>query len=225
MNADVVRKLLMRTVSDPYGRRLGRIVGFTVDPKKEVTALGIELTNGGLLCCPCTQISLENDTVIVDYPWRVEANQLGEEFTLICRKNSALDKLHNSGEVAQEVYDEMQKQNEATIREITKRCQNLSDDLKDRIEDLNTQAKELRTFLANVKIEHMVGNIDEEAYKVSSEILQTMLNQSLLEKRDVELALNNLSKNSMISQTTSPEHSRITSQPQPIVLRIKEAGS
>lgn len=222
MNSDIAKKLLTRTVSDPYGRRLGRIVGFTEDSKKTMTNLGVELSNGDLSCFPCTQASLENDTVIIDYPWRIEAAQLSNEYALILRKNSALGKLRNNGEIIQEVYDEMQKQNDTKIKEITERFQILLDDVKSRIESLNMQIKQLKTFIANMKIEHMIGNIGEEAYKVSSESLQTMMNQALLEKNDAEIVHNNLTKKQEISQTTIPEISEITNQPQPIVLRIRE---
>ena len=223
MDSDVAKKLLTRTVSDPYGRRLGRIVGFTEDSKKNVTNLGIELANGDLSCYPCTQAFLENDTVILDYPWRIEAAKLSNEYALILRKNSALDKLRNDGEIIQEVYDEMQKQNDTKVKEITERFQTLLDDVKSRTESLNTQIKQLKTFIANIKIEHMIGNIGDEAYKVSSEILQTMMNQALLEKNDVEIVQNNLTRKQEISQTTIPELSKIINQPQPIVLRIREA--
>jgi len=222
LNVDIAKKLLIKTVSDSYGRKLGRIVGFSIDSKNEIQSIGIELNNGDFSCYSYSQISIENDSVIVNCLWKVEADRLSEQFALILRKNSALNKLYNSGEISQEVYDEIRKQYEATI-DLAERCQVLSEDLRGRIKALNIQIGELKTFLANIKIEYQLENIDEETYKFSCETLQTILNRILLEKRDVDIALNNLPKNPTISQTISLDTSRITNQPQPIVLRIKEA--
>lgn len=222
LNVDIAKKLLSKTVSDPYGRKLGKIVGFSTDSKKSIASIGIELNNGDFQCYPCSQISIENDSVIINYLWKEEAEHLAEEFALILRKNSALNKLHNGGEISPEVYDEMQKQHEATMKDLVERCQALSDELRGRIKALNIQIGELKTFLANVKIEYLLGNVDEEC-RVSSETLQTILSRILLEKEDMEIALNNIPKNPTVSQIMSPEPSKTTNQSQPIVLRIKEA--
>lgn len=223
LNVDIAKKLLAKTVSDPYGRKLGRIIGFSTDSKKAIASIGIELNNGDFWCYPCSQISLENDSVILNYFWKAEADRLVEEFALILRKNSALNKLHNSGEISQEVYDEMQKQYEATMKNLVERCQALSDELRGRVKPLNVQIGAIKTFLANVKIECLLENVDEETCRVSCETLQIILSRILLEKEDMEIALNSIPKNPTVSQIMSPEPSRTTNQPQPIVLRIKEA--
>ncbi|MDQ1280890.1 MAG: hypothetical protein QG670_2153 [Thermoproteota archaeon] len=222
MNINVARKLLTSTVSDPYGRRLGKIVGFTVDSKNDVANLAIELANGDLSCYPCTQTVYENDTIIIDYPWKVEATKLSNEYALILRKNFALDKLRNDGEIIQEVYDEMQKQNDMDVKKITERFQILLNDVKCRIESLNKQIKQIKTFIANMKIEHIIGNISDEDYRVSAYNLQTMMDQASLEKNDVEIINNKLTKKQEIPETVVSELSKITNQPQPIVLRIQE---
>lgn len=219
-----IKNLLTKTITDPYGRKIGKIIAFSIDFKENIEFVGIELSNGDFSYYPASQITVKNESVLLNNPWH-ESIRLAEEYTLILRKNSTLNELYNSREIQQEIYEEIRKQYESTIKDITERCKILSDDQKKRIDILNIQIKELKTFLTKMKIEYSLDNKDDEKYNVSLLNLQTILNRALSEKKDIEVALNNIPKNPTLIQTTPNEPPKITTKEQPIVLRIKEAES
>ena len=219
-----VKNLLTKMITDPYGRKLGKIIAFSIDFKENIEFIGIELSNGDFSYYLASQISIENDSVILNNLWQNESIHLAEEFALILRKNSTLNELYNKGEIPQEIYDEIRKQYDAAIKDITERCKILSEDQKKRIDALNIQIKELKTFLTKMKIEYSLDK-DNEKYKVSLLTIQTILNRALSEKKDIEIALNNIPKNPTLTQTIPYEQPQIATKAQPIVLRIKEAES
>jgi len=224
LNVDICKSILAKDVSDSYGRKLGKVVTFVTDSTKNVASIGIELNNGDFsYYCP-SQISIEGNIVIIYYPWQIESEYLHDEYASILRRNSALSKLHDTGETPQEVYEEIRKQYDSTIKNLTERCQILADDLEEKIKVLNTQIDELKTFLTNIKIEYLVQNIDEKSYNASCLTVQNTLNRALSEKKDMESAINSISKNSTFTHVMQ-DFSPITNQAQPILLRIKEAES
>ena len=222
LNTDVMKNIITKDIFDSYGRKLGKVVAFLTDSTKNVSSIGVELNNGDFSYYSPSQISIQDNTVVAYYPWQVESERLNDEYVSALRKNSALHKLNDSGEIPQEVYDELRKQYEFTIKSLTERCQILSEDLKEKIKMLDVQVKELKTFLTNIRIEYMVQNIDEKSYTVSCLTLQNMLTRVLLEKKDMDAVLKNIPKNSSFSEIIQ-DLPPVTNSSQPILLRIKEA--
>lgn len=224
LKTEVAKQIIGKTIHDSYGREYGRILGFSTGPQGRVSLVWIERSNGEFSNCPTSQIILEKELVTLDTSWTAKANRLGKELTTILRKISALNKLHTNGEIAKEAYDNLQKQYERVIQSLTNRHQTLSKNAKDRLEPLTSQIDQIKFFLAEMKVDHSLGLIEEETYRDTSESLQVILNRALLEKNDVEVALDELASVSLHPPTfTQFESKREEAPSQPIVLRIEEA--
>lgn len=225
-DTDAVKRFLGKTIRDEYGRVFGRVIGLFNNAKDEVASVGIELSNGGFSRYPRPQISVKGDSAVFIYAWKVASSAIWDEFSATRRKISALDKLYSDKEISKDIYGEMRGKNEVTINELVERREALVDDLQVRVKRLDAQIRGIQAFVADVKIERIVGEIDEESYKISSNAVQTELNRVSAEKKDIETTINRISNVHMIPLTSesAPKAPDIVKPPtsaHPIALRVK----
>jgi len=183
-----------RSVTDTYGRNIGRLIGLATNARDEVVSVAFELTNGELLQCASSQVLMKGDSLIFTPSWRIEAIQLQKEFELATRRVRALDELNKSGELQGEIYANLKKQHEAVVEEVKGRRQGLISSLEERLADLKSQIRDLQTLLANNKMLHTSREIDDSAYQIASEAIRSCLERTLTEKKDIEEVVDHLSK-------------------------------
>ncbi|MEE8569696.1 MAG: CdvA-like protein [Candidatus Bathyarchaeia archaeon] len=223
LNNPVLKKdLIGKKVVDSYGKRIGKIIGFSTDSLKNISSFGIERNDGGFMKCDTTEVILDQDLVKINSSWRLKAESLASEVTLTIKKISALNELKNDVEVSKNIYDTLQSGFEAEKKTILDRRRNLKDRLKERLSAIHAQLKEVYEFIAYVKISYHIGDIDEETYQRSYIPFQLMIDKLLSEEDDIKFALNIVTANiSMLPP--EPLISLPSSEPQlmPIKLRIR----
>lgn len=223
LNNPVLKKdLIGKKVVDSYGKRIGKIIGFSTDSLKNISSFGIERNDGGFMKCDTTEVILDQDLVKINSSWRLKAESLASEVTLTIKKISALNELKNDVEVSKHIYDTLQSGFEAEKKTILDRRRNLKDRLKERLSAIHAQLKEVYEFIAYVKISYHIGDIDEETYQRSYISFQLMIDKLLSEEDDIKFALNIVTTNiSMLPP--EPLISLPSSEPQlmPIKLRIR----
>jgi len=223
LNNPVLKKdLIGKKVVDSYGKRIGKIIGFSTDSLKNTSSFGIERNDGGFMKCDTTEVILDQDLVKINSSWRLKAESLASEVTLTIKKISALNELKNDVEVSKHIYDTLQSGFEAEKKTILDRRRNLKDRLKERLSAIHAQLKEVYEFIAYVKISYHIGDIDEETYQRSYIPFQLMIDKLLSEEDDIKFALNIVTTNiSMLPP--EPLISLPSSEPQlmPIKLRIR----
>ena len=104
----------------------------------------------------------------------------------IVRRIKALDELQKNGDIDINIYEELRKQHSSSIEELKEQKEILLESLKERIQKLDNQIKELEIFLANSKMQHSSGEIDEQAYKTSYEAVNRGLNIAISEKNHLK---------------------------------------
>ena len=80
------------------GRSTGKLVGLTADVKDEVTALQVASSSGEVAEYPINSVRIINGHPILLQAWRVEAEDLKREHSIIKRRRQALDLLLKDGE-------------------------------------------------------------------------------------------------------------------------------
>jgi hypothetical protein len=223
LNNPVLKKdLIGKKVVDSYGKRIGKIIGFSTDSLKNISSFGIERNDGGFMKCDTTEVILDQDLVKINSSWRLKAESLASEVTLTIKKISALNELKNDVEVSKNIYDTLQSGFEAEKKTILDRRRNLKDRLKERLSAIHAQLKEVYEFIAYVKISYHIGDIDEETYQRSYIPFQLMIDKLLSEEDDIKFALNIVTTN-ISTLPPEPLISLPSSEPQlmPIKLRIR----
>lgn len=232
-----IRLFVGKSLADLYGRIVGRVVGFSVDIKNEVTSVEVELGGGDFSSFPQSQISIGDGSIVFIPAWKSKSNTFSEEYTSTLQRIRVIQELYGRGEVSQEIYEEFSKQNESILNDLEARRSTLVTILKDEVDRLNTKIKGLQTFIANIKVEHLTGDIDDQAYATANDAVQVGLEKVYIEKKDLETTLAEITKlNPTLAAPmpdlqsiveTSPPTPSLTPTPQPItetpiVVRIKE---
>ncbi len=224
--AEKVSRLVGRQILDAHNRTVGRLVGYYANTKNEVTAIEIEMANGDFLNCPVSQIEIDGDSVVYNYPWELEANNLKRQFDLISRRTRALDELYKNGSIEKSIYGEMRAQHLSSIDELEEHKRILVESLNERSSKLDSQVKELELFLANIKMQHAAGEIDTETYNLAYEAVNVGFKRDLSEKTYLKDVMNFLNQVHLI---TGDDEERLdhalqdTSRiPDTVVVRMKE---
>ncbi len=226
-NTPVLKKdLIGKTVADAYGRRIGKVLGFSTDSQQRIDALGIERTDGGFMKCNAADVILDQDLLKIGGTWRRKAESLANEVALTLKKIAALNELESDADVSKTVFATLQSGFEAEKKALLDRRRDLKDRLKDRLDTIQAQLKDVYEFITYVKISYHIGDMDEDAYQRSHIPFQLMIDKLLSEEEDLKFALNLVATN---IATLPPEPllplPASEPQPQPIKLRIRTEDS
>lgn len=214
-----VRLFIGKSIADLYGRIIGRVVGFSVDIKNRVTSVEVEVNGREFSSLPDSQISIGDGSIVFIPAWKSNSNAFSEEYTSTLQRIRVIQELYGKGEVTHEVYEEFSKQHEAILTDLESRRSALLTTLKDEAEKLTTKIKELQTFIANIKVEHLTGDIDDEAYATGNDAVQVGLEKIYLEKKDLETTLDEITKLNPSLATPNPE---LHPEPQPAVAETSQ---
>ena len=105
----------------------------------------------------------------------------------------------------------------------------LLDKMGERSKALSLRLKEAEDYFVNVKLAHEVGEMDDEAYRLSRDALHDLVNRLQTEQKDIKLAQETLQQTRISLENAEPSQKPPQVEPQaispeaPIVLRLKEA--
>jgi hypothetical protein len=125
--------------------------------------------------------------------WKHSFRKLTEENDMAKKKKLALDNLLNSGRISQSTYELIGNEISEAIAEIEKQQKALLEKMNSKMLDLEEQIKVLEMLLANSEIQHVVGEVDEEAYQRETNLLSIGLEASRQELSSIRDAVNQLS--------------------------------
>lgn len=221
-NNTTEKEFIGKKVVDSYGWKIGKVIGFSTDSPENVTYFGIELNNGGFMKCKSSEMIHEHDSVTINNSWRIKADALANEVALTMKKISALNELKNDVEVSRKIFDNLESGFDSEKKGLLERRRFLKDRLQERMAAINSQLAEVYEFITYIKINHQLGEIDEETYQHSYISFQLMIDKLVSEEDEIKYALNTVSRN-ITTLPPEPLKSLPSSTPQtmPIKLRIR----
>ena len=107
--------------------------------------------------------------------WKHSFNRLNEEHQMAEKKKQAINNLLNSGKISKATYELFEREIAEAMAEIEKQQQALLAKMKTKAEELEGEIGTLEMLLANFEIEHVTGEMDEEAYQRESIVLSVGL--------------------------------------------------
>lgn len=220
---------LGRKVVDSYGRTLGKVVGYYTKAKNSLPIVGLELTSGIFKAVSSSKLIDEANILVLDADWKKRAGELTQNLTLNIRKTSALNKLYKSGEISSDAYESLIKDFDVEVQDLKTHHKGLIDKLGERSKIINAKLKEVENYFVNVKVAHELGEMDNEAYRISRDALHDLINRLQTEHKDIEAA-----QESLEEAPTSVEIAENVEKPSeietrdipaetPLILRIEEA--
>jgi sporulation protein YlmC with PRC-barrel domain len=223
-HAEILRRFLGKSVSDVYGRNVGNIVGLTMDDRGEIATIGVEHGNGKFGTYDSNHVMVEGGTIVLIPVWKVDAEKLMKEFALSHKRLQALDSLMNEGRITQYVYSDLRKAYEAATSELEEVRKTLIEKLKVRADEVESQIRDMEKFLANIEVQHMTGEIDDEAYQLAADSLKLGLSQLVAEKKDVETLLTEITQPAAPPLAAPRPHltTAPTELPAPVIVKTPE---
>jgi len=125
--------------------------------------------------------------------WKHSFKRLNEESEIARKKKQALDNLLSTGRISQSTYDSFSKEMDEAIAEIERQRNALLEKMDSKMKELEGQIRTLEMLFANFEIQHVAGEVDDEAYQREIGLLSTGLEAARHELDAVNEAVSQLS--------------------------------
>ncbi len=116
-----------------------------------------------------------------------------DHIPLIWRKDEALKDLLEKKKITSEVSQDLHNSFNSVLTQLKKDAQIIIDESTIEIERCSEEITSLSYAIANLEIEHEIGKVDDENYRMAFALLQDTLRRATTEKTDFELTKSKLS--------------------------------
>jgi hypothetical protein len=220
-----------KPVKDEYGRQVGKVASFAVNPNGRISAVFVNHGDGEFIRYPSEQFNIDGEDITLSPSLKIRVKSLCDEIPLIWRKDQALTELVDKKKVPPEMFNELHKNFEGALNQLKAEAQTNIDSIEKQISKCNSQVRELNSALIHLEIEREIGRIDEGAYNTALDMIKDGLKQTNSERTDLESMRNQLSnlllgdtQISAIKDTLStPAASPVLPEP-PVVVHVKGAS-
>jgi hypothetical protein len=192
-----------KPIKDEYGRTVGKVACFALTPSGKFDGVYVESNDGKFAKKPMDHLKFNGAEVTFTSTLKQQASVLCDQIPLIWRKNQALKDLAEKRKISPELYQELRNNFEGVLTQLKKDAQALSDEATKEVAVCNHEIKTLGYAVVNLELEHEIGQIDDEAYKLAFAMLQENLRRANTERSDIELIKSKLS-NIMLGDTSKP---------------------
>lgn len=210
-----------KQVKDEYGRTIGRVTSFAVNPNGRVDSIYMEQGDGRFMKCPTESLKVEGSEITLLSKLKMGITTLCDQIPLIWRKDQALKGLLDKKKISPEVYEDLHNSFEGVLNQLKSEAKTLIDEIDKETARCFQEIKELNYALVNLEIEHEIGKIDEQSYQAAFTMIQECLKRVNIEKSDLEATKNNLS-NILLGETPPPQTEQETKEEPTEELKAQE---
>lgn len=183
-----------RQIKDEYGRTIGKVASFAVNPSGKFDAIFIKQGDGRFLKYPAKHVKVEdNGEVTLISTIKMTATGLSDQIPLIWRKNQALKELVEKKKISTEMYEDLHNSFDGALDQLKSEAQTLMEEVDKETARCAREIKELNFALVHLELEREIGKIDEQSYQTAFSIIQESLKKANIEKSDLEAMKNSLS--------------------------------
>ncbi len=194
IQVDTIEKYVGETVRDPYGRTIGKLVGFYSEVDGTVTAIEVAKGDLGFETISAARVDITPDGIVVLPEWKTEALSLARQIERAKKRAKALEDLYSRNEIPRYAYEEFKKKLEHTMSKLKSKSQEVKALLRKRIGELEDETIHIEKALTAVKMSYIAGEMSEKAYKLAAETLRSARDKNLDEKNDAKKMLEKIIK-------------------------------
>ena len=223
-----------KPIKNEYGRVIGKVASFALTPNGKFEAVYVEFGDGQFKKEPMESLRFNGAEVTFLSKIKNQAGTLCDHIPLIWRKDEALKDLVEKKKITSEVYQDLHTSFTDVLTQLKKDAQLIIDESAIEIDRCQDEITSLAYAIANLEIEHEIGKVDEENYKMAFALLQDTLKRATSEKTDFELTKSKLSSVLLGDQSQSmlktnkvyaEQVSNASKLPEPpVVVYVKEIG-
>jgi hypothetical protein len=182
-----------KPIKNEYGRVIGKVASFALAPNGKFDAVYVEFGDGQFTKHPMESLKFNGSEITFITKIKSQAGVLCDHIPLIWRKDDALKDLLASKKITSEVYQDLHGSFTNVLSQLKKEAQMIIDESIVEIERCNDEITSLSYAIANLEIEHEIGKVDDENYKMAFALLQDTLRRAQSEKADYEQTKGKLS--------------------------------
>ncbi len=224
-----------KPIKNEYGRVIGKVASFALTPSGKFDAVYVEFGDGQFTKQPMESLRFNGAEVTFISKIKNQAGVLCDQIPLIWRKDEALKDLVDKKKITSEVYQDLHNSFTNVLGQLKKDAQIITDESAIEIDRCQDEITSLSYAIANLEIEHEIGKVDEENYKMAFALLQDTLRRATTEKTDYELTKSKLSSvllgdqssnlqktNKVYAETVTNAATKLPEPP--VVVYVKEIG-
>lgn len=175
-----------KQVEDEYGRSVGKVASFDVNPNGYLSGVFIQHGDGEFVRYPVGQLKIDDNGVILSSPTKSTVANLSNKIPLIWRKDEALNDLRTNKKIPPDMYEDLHRNFEGALNQLKEKAKAVLNKIAEQIDRCTRQIRQLNSALINLEIEREIGKVDEEMYQTAMGIVQEELKRSKTEKSDLE---------------------------------------
>ena len=186
------KALLGHSVVDTYGRSLGRVIGIEKNAFGELESVQVEAAGGQIAIAKARQIALTPKSITLTPEWKLEAEEIISELTILRKRIDALESLKDAKEIDNEIYSELVESQKQGYLEKVKIAEALANSMKRRLSEIKDNMSSLTRYLVNAKLDNKSGELDDESLRIAQGSIEPTLRPLMAEKVDLSGSLKTL---------------------------------
>ncbi|MDR2720560.1 MAG: CdvA-like protein [Nitrososphaerota archaeon] len=201
---------LGKPIKNEYGKVIGKVASFALAPNGKFDAVFVEFSDGQFSKQAMENLRFNGPSEIVFVSKiKSQANMLCDQIPLLWRKDQAVKDLHDKHKITSELFQELHSSFEGILNQLKKDGQVIIDEAAVEIARCEEEIKSLGYAIANIELEHEIGQVDEETYQTAFNLLQDSLKRATTEKTDYELIKSKVSSILIGDPSTLPKANKV----------------
>ncbi|MEM4757325.1 MAG: CdvA-like protein [Desulfurococcaceae archaeon] len=192
LSVDKVGEYLGKPVNDPYGRRVGYVIGFYSDSDGNVLSFEVSFGDNDFKQISIDRFRFEEGNIILIPEWEYNAIMVDNRLKRIKSRLAALDELYARKEIPAHAYEEYKKKLDENLVKVKEEVKNTKEMLRKRIHDIEDQIVEVEKAMTFLKVSYISGEIYEKPYKTAMDLLRKSLEILSNEKDSVKKHLDRI---------------------------------
>ena len=240
---------LGKPIKNEYGKVIGKIASFALAPNGKFDAVFVEFADGSFSKQSLENLKFTGTEITFISKIKSQANLLCDQIPLLWRKDQALKDLNDKNKINPELFHELHSSFDGILNQFKKDGQVVIDEAAVEIARCEEEIKSLGYAMANLELEHEIGQVDEETYNEAFSLLQNSLKRATTERTDYELIKSKVSSillgdptvqmpraNKVYAETVTTQQKPVLTKPEvsphvaddlpepPVVVYVKEIG-
>ncbi len=188
MEQEDVRPFLGKVVRDPYGRYVGTLVGFCVEPSGELKSVGIDRGAEGFTEFPAERFTIENEGVVLRPEWALMNADATRDTSEFEKKLAALKELAKEMGIPESKVESMAGRNDNgqdAVRDLEKLAQAMAG----RGAEIERQTNALDDFVTKLTLQYEAGEIEKAVFKMTTDYCKYLRVRNLFEIEELSRTL------------------------------------
>ena len=187
-----LENIIGRELKDSYGRYVGIITGISTDSNGKIQSVGVDAGSNGFTKFEGDRITFEEDSPLLTSEWKLNTDSFLRTSGIAEKKMLALQELYEEGEIAQDVYEHLTNRHKSKLDEYSGRCEDTVESLNKKVESLSLEGNAVNTFVGTLKLQHRIGDINDDVFRAATEYMGTILQRNEKEIADISTVLHDI---------------------------------